>query len=113
MQPICTSLDLELCNEMVLLFASHPLNLTPTLNLKGAGWVVENDSPSQILGLNSREPNFYALGIIGGNFDSSSSISFKEAFRVFDLTGEGVLTKKYLKFSIMNCGDSSLPEVNL
>ena len=41
------------------------------------------------------------------------SFSFKEAFRVFDLTGEGVLTKKYLKFSIMNCGDSSLPEVNL
>ena len=39
------------------------------------------------------------------------SVSLKEAFRVFDLTGEGVLTKKYLKFSIMNCGDSSLPEV--
>ena len=39
------------------------------------------------------------------------NISIKEAFRVFDLTGEGVLSKKYLKFSIINCGDSSLPEV--
>ena len=53
------------------------------------------------------------VSFIGGNLDSGLSISFKEAFRVFDLTGEGVLTKKYLKFSIMNCGDSSLPEVNL
>ena len=44
-------------------------------------------------------------------FYLTKSISLQEAFRVFDITGEGVMTKKYLKFSIINCGDSSQPEV--
>ena len=35
----------------------------------------------------------------------------QEAFRVFDNTGEGIVTRKYLKLSILNSGNSSLQEV--
>ena len=35
----------------------------------------------------------------------------KEAFRVFDSSGEGMVTGKYLKLSILNTGDSSKREV--
>ena len=36
----------------------------------------------------------------------------KEAFRVFDNTGEGVVTKKYLRLNILNCKDCSAREVD-
>ena len=36
----------------------------------------------------------------------------KEAFKVFDHSGEGLITREYLKLSIMNTGDSSRMEVD-
>ena len=36
----------------------------------------------------------------------------KEAFRVFDNTGEGVVTKKYLRLNILNCKDCSANEAS-
>ena len=36
----------------------------------------------------------------------------KEAFKVFDCSGDGLITREYMKLSILNTGDSSSVEVD-